>query len=116
MPEKTHFEGAFVFSCSDPLWNGWNGSGKQRKFELDRWAITQGRVKTLAIVDFFQKPLDAGAGVGQVAVFLAIVEWRGASQPRALPEPDVNLSIHPAPIIRPLVPSSNVRTVPDCGV
>src|SRR4051812_31136433 len=44
------------------------------------------------------------------------VEWRGASQPRALPEPDVNLSIHPAPIIRPLVPGPNVRTVLDCDV
>jgi hypothetical protein len=37
-------------------------------------------------------------------------------QPRALPEPDMNLSIHPAPIIGPLVPSSNGRTVQDRGV
>jgi len=52
----------------------------------------------------------------QVLVFLPVVEWRGALQPRALPEPDVNLSIHPAPIIGPLVPNPNVRTVPDRGV
>src|SRR5947209_16892602 len=44
------------------------------------------------------------------------VEWRGASQPRALPEPDVNLSIHPAPIIRPWVPGPNVRTALECDV
>src|SRR4051812_30049617 len=40
---------------------------------------------------------------------------RGASQPRALPEPDVNLSIHPAPIIRPLVPGSSGRTWWGCA-
>ena len=39
-----------------------------------------------------------------------IGEWRGASQPRALSEPDVNLSIHPAPIIQPQVPGPNGRT------
>ncbi len=31
----------------------------------------------------------------------SIGEWREALQPRALPEPDVNLAIHPAPIIQP---------------
>jgi hypothetical protein len=31
-------------------------------------------------------------------------------------EPDVNLSIHPAPIIRPLVPGSSGRTSRGCAV
>src|SRR5664279_1930614 len=44
-----------------------------------------------------------------------IGEWRGASQPRALPEPDVNLSIHPAPIIQPPVPRPSGRTGSDCA-
>ena len=39
-----------------------------------------------------------------------IGEWRGALQPRALSEPDVNLSIHPAPIIQPWVPRPNGQT------
>src|ERR1700733_7594267 len=43
-----------------------------------------------------------------------IGELRGTSQPRALSEPDVNLSIHPAPIIRPLVPGSSGQTWPGC--
>jgi hypothetical protein len=42
-------------------------------------------------------------------------EWRGALQPRALSEPDVNLSIHPAPIIQPLVQGSSGRTWPGCA-
>ena len=42
-------------------------------------------------------------------------EWRGTSQPRALSEPDVNLSIHPAPIIQPLVPVPSGRTGSGCG-
>ncbi len=29
---------------------------------------------------------------------------------RALPEPDVNLSIHPAPIVQPVTPLTNVQT------
>src|SRR3954470_13268902 len=58
----------------------------------------------------------AQAGLGTGGVGTQIGEWRGASQPRALPEPDVNLSIHPAPIIRPSVPGPNVRTVLDCDV
>jgi hypothetical protein len=43
-------------------------------------------------------------------------ESRGASQPRALAEPDMSLSTHPAPIIRPQVPGSSRRTAGDCGV
>src|SRR5438270_8164498 len=57
---------------------------------------------------FGEAPLPAKPNKG--------VEWRGASQLRALPEPDVNLSIHPAPIIGPLVSSSSVRTGRDCVV
>ena len=37
------------------------------------------------------------------------VEWRGASQPRALPEPDVSLSTHPAPIVQPRPQVANAR-------
>jgi hypothetical protein len=37
-------------------------------------------------------------------------EWRGTSQSRALSEPDVNLPIHPAPIIQPQAPGSSGRT------
>ena len=59
------------------------------------------------IVDALQELADAGVGFLEVAIFVAVVEWRGALQPRALPEPDVNLSIHPAPIIGPLVPKPN---------
>jgi hypothetical protein len=43
-------------------------------------------------------------------------ESRGASQPHALAEPDMSLSIHPAPIIRPLVPDPSGRTAVGCGV
>ena len=59
---------------------------------------------------------DASSRFRHCRVVFQVVEWRGASQPRALPEPDVNLSIHPAPIIRPLVPGPNVRTALDCDV
>src|SRR5271170_5135549 len=41
-------------------------------------------------------------------------EWRRASQPCALPEPDVSLSTHPAPIISPLAPEPNGRIGLDC--
>ncbi len=44
---------------------------------------------------------DRRARIEDAAVSVQIGEWRGALQPRALPEPDVNLSIHPAPIIQP---------------
>ena len=46
---------------------------------------------------------------------IEIGEWRGTSQPRALSEPDVNLSVHPAPIIQPLVPGSSGRTSSGCA-
>src|SRR5215469_12704463 len=41
-------------------------------------------------------------------------ESRGASQPRALAEPDRNLSIHPAPIIRPQVPGASEQKAGGC--
>lgn len=40
-------------------------------------------------------------------VGMQIGEWREALQPRALPEPDVNLAIHPAPIIQPQASKPN---------
>jgi len=85
-------------------------------FKLLRRPIAERRVQPLLVVDLLQELANRRAGLGQIAVFVAMVEWPGALQSRALPEPDVNLSIHPAPIIGPLVPSSNVRTVPDRGV
>ena len=53
---------------------------------------------------------DRGAGLGDRIIGSEIGEWRGALQPRALSEPDVNLSIHPAPIIQPWVPRPNGQT------
>jgi len=57
---------------------------------------------------------DAGLGLAAVGVALEVGEWRGALQPRALSEPDVNLSIHPAPVIQPLIPQPSGRTGLDC--
>src|SRR3954453_2529684 len=53
---------------------------------------------------------ERGTCITDAVVSPQIGEWRGASQPRALSEPDVNLSIHPAPIIQPLVPGPSGRT------
>jgi len=50
---------------------------------------------------------DRGPGLRHAVVGLQVGEWREAFQPRALPEPDVNLSIHPAPVISPLIPTPN---------
>ena len=72
--------------------------------------------RTPGQISFSLGPLLASGEAAEPAKRSKGVEWRGASQPRALPEPDVNLSIHPAPIIRPLVPGPNVRTVLDCDV
>jgi hypothetical protein len=81
-----------------------------------RWGpVLQTLVQALVIVKA-EVAINAGMGFRHRRVILHVVEWRGASQPRALPEPDVNLSIHPAPIIGPLVPGSNERTVLDCDV
>src|SRR3954452_24207419 len=86
------------------------------RLNLRRRQVAERGVKPFAVVDFLQKLVDRRFCVRQIPVFAAVVEWRGASQLRALPEPDVNLSIHPAPIIGPLVSSSSVRTGRDCVV
>ena len=81
-----------------------------RGFENFAWGlITQRLVKPFVVVE--QKPFaNAAARRGDRGIGVEEGEWRGTSQPRALSEPDVNLSIHPAPIIRPLVPGSSGRT------
>ena len=87
-----------------------------RLLEFGGRPVAQRRVQPRLVVDLVNEAFQAASSLRQIAVFLSEVEWRGALQPRALPEPDLNLSIYPAPIIGPLVPSSNVRTVPDRGV
>src|SRR3954451_23491462 len=80
-----------------------------RLVDRRRSPIPKALMKTFLIV----KPevtFDAGSCFRHRRIVLQGVEWRGASQLRALPEPNVNLSIHPAPIIGPLVSSSSVRT------
>ena len=76
--------------------------------------IAQRLVRPLLIVEP-QPGADALASFGHRTIRFDIGEWRGTSQPRALSEPDVNLSIHPAPIIRPLVPGSSGQTWPGCA-
>jgi hypothetical protein len=66
-------------------------------------------------VEEVQIPPDQSPSLGDGVVGPQIGEWRGTSQPRALSEPDVNLSIHPPPIIQPLVPESSGRTWRDCA-
>jgi hypothetical protein len=70
---------------------------------------SKARMRTLAIVEV-QIPPERSTCLADAVIGVQIGEWRGASQPRALSEPDVNLSIHPAPIIQPLVPGSSGRT------
>ena len=74
-----------------------------------RRPVTQSLVRPLVIVEA-QPGADVLPRFSHRPVRLDEGEWRGALQPRALSEPDVNLSIHPAPIIQPLVPGSNGRT------
>jgi hypothetical protein len=62
-----------------------------------------------------QPAADALARLRNRAIRFDEGEWRGASQPRALSEPDVNLAIHPAPIIQPLAPGSSGRTWWGCA-
>src|SRR5271154_5167183 len=81
---------------------------------LARRTIFQGLVWSLVVVEL--KPFaNAPARLDHRAICLDEGEWRGASQPRALPEPDVNLSIHPAPIIQPPVPRPSGRTGSGCA-
>jgi hypothetical protein len=85
-------------------------TGFQGCLEHFAWGpITQCLVQTLAIVRV-EPTTDATARLRDRGVGLDVGEWRGASQPRALSEPDVNLPIHPAPIIQPLAPGSSGRT------
>ena len=72
------------------------------------------RMRAFAVVEI-QILANRSTGLGDAVVGPQIGEWRGTSQPRALSEPDVNLSIHPAPIIQPLVPGSSGRTWRGCA-
>jgi hypothetical protein len=80
-----------------------------------RRSVTQRLMRPLVVVE--AKPsADATARFQHRTVGLDEGEWRGASQLRALSEPDVNLSIHPAPIIQPLAPGSSGRTWWGCAL
>ena len=84
-------------------------------FEHLTWRpVIKRLMRTRAIIKR-QPNAQAPARLRHRAIRLDIGEWRGASQPRALPEPDVNLSIHPAPIIQPSVQGPSGRTGPDCA-
>jgi hypothetical protein len=74
-----------------------------------RCPVAKRLMRPLVVVE--SKPsADAPACLDHRAIRLDEGEWRGTSQPRALSEPDVNLPIHPAPIIQPLAPGSSGRT------
>src|SRR3954447_6091615 len=81
---------------------------------LTRRPVTQRLVRPLLVVKA-QPAADPPARLDHRAIGFDEGEWRGALRPRALSEPDVNLSIHPAPIIQPLVPKSSGRTGWDCA-
>jgi len=84
-------------------------------FENSPWRpVVQRLVRPIVVVER-EPPADAQTCFARRAVRLDEGEWRGTSQPRALSEPDVNLSIHPAPIIQPLAPGSSGRTCPGCA-
>ena len=70
-----------------------------------RRPVAQRLMRPLFVVET-EPSANAPARLDHRAIRLDEGEWRGALQPRALSEPDVNLSIHPAPIIQPLVPGS----------
>jgi len=79
-----------------------------------RRLISQRLVQPFVVIE--QDPFgDATARLGDRHIGVDEGEWRGALQPRALSEPDVNLSIHPAPIIQPLVPRTSGRTLWGCA-
>src|SRR3954447_19964751 len=71
------------------------------------------RMRALAVVKR-QVTADRSLGFCNTVVGPKVGEWREALQPCALSEPDVNLSIHPAPIIQPLVPKPSGRTCLGC--
>jgi hypothetical protein len=78
-----------------------------------RRAIAECLMKATIVVEG-DPVCDSCLGLAAVGIALEIGEWRGALQPRALSEPDVNLSIHPAPVIQPLIPQPSERTGLDC--
>ena len=54
IPEKTHSgRVSSVFHAVTCCGFGFFESSKKRTFKLDRRAVAQGRVKTIAVVDFF---------------------------------------------------------------
>ena len=64
MPEKRILRAPSFFSWQSSVTCGGSDEGRRnqkRAFELDRRAITQSRVQALAVVDFFDEPLDGGA-------------------------------------------------------
>jgi hypothetical protein len=84
--------------------------------ELHGRKITECRVQSPRVVYLVNEARKFRDHVGMSSIVTEIGEYRRASQPRALAEPDMNLSIHPAPIIQPQIPSSSERTVGACGV
>ena len=79
-----------------------------------RRPVAQRLVQPLLVIKA-QPAADASARLRNRAIGFDEGEWRGTSQPRALSEPDVNLSIHPAPIIQPLAPGPSGRTSLGCA-
>ena len=77
--------------------------------DLARCPISVSLMRPFVIIEA-QPRADAAPRLRRGPVGLQEGEWRGALQPRALSEPDVNLSIHPAPVIQPLIPGSSGRT------
>jgi len=85
-----------------------HGRIRPRSKELDPLRYDLGALAFAAAVLALEFPrLQSAFNIG---------EWRGASQPRALAEPDLSLSIHPAPIIQSQVSEPSERTAVDCGV
>ena len=66
-------------------------------------------MRAAAVVEI-KIPTDRDARIQNAVVGAKVGEWREASQPRALIEPDVNLSIYPAPVIQPFAPGPSERT------
>src|ERR1700676_3999213 len=81
---------------------------------LARRPISVSLMRPLVVIEA-QPRADPTPRLGRRTVGFEEGEWRETSQPRALSEPDVNLSIHPAPIIQPLVPRPSGRTGSGCA-
>jgi hypothetical protein len=50
------------------------GFSQQPALELGRRQVAERRVQAFLVVDLFEKRADAGVGLGQVAIFGAVVE------------------------------------------